>query len=161
MPSRLSDNDKRRLDPAPDVVLIARLCAGARYRGSPKHKAAPAAFGLPIWTRPHGDATLCDAHAGFTADQADSIPRILKRGIAAGLLGQGGRILWTIGDDGWIFEGRVTNEARQEYHAYPVRPSEAIARPVYERYAAWAQAHGDTTDREAQARCRDLYGFKP
>ena len=59
----------------------------ARYSGYSKHKAAPQAFGLPSDTKPRDDSTLCDTHAGFTKDQIGSIPRLLRRGIRAGLVG--------------------------------------------------------------------------
>lgn len=161
IPPRDSDNAKRRLHPAPDPALMERLCGAARYAGYAKHKAAPADFGLPPYNKPRGDATLCDGHARFTPSQVSSIPRLLRRGIRAGLIGDSPRIIWTVGDDGWIFEGRITNAEQDEYHGYPVRPTEPIAEPVYRRYAHWAQVRGDEQDREAAARCRAMYGFKP
>lgn len=160
LPVRTADNDKRRLAPVPEPERIEHLLECAHYKGSPKHKANPEAFGLPPCSRPRGDETLCDVHAGFTPDAMQSIPRLLRRGIAAGLIGPGDRILWTVGDDGWIFEGRITNREQCEYHGYLVMPSEAIARKVYQRYALWAHVHGDDADRMAATRCQELYGFK-
>lgn len=160
LPARDSDNDKRRLGPIPEPEHIARLREHAQYKGSPKHKANPRAFGLPQWDKSRGDATLCDSHAGFSRDAAASIPGLLRRGIDAGPIGHGDSILWTVGDDGWIFEGRITNAEQGEYHGYPVRPSEAIAQAIFERFAAWARDQGKDVDREAATRCQELYGFK-
>jgi hypothetical protein len=165
IPPRDSDNVKRRLDPSPDRAMLDRLDSVAVYRGYAKHKAEPTAFGLEPYRKPRGDATLCDQHAGFRADQISAIPRILRRGISAGLIGnaydQGvPRVIWAIGDDGWIFEARLTNADQVEYHGYPVRPMEAIAGPVYRRYAEWVVGNGTKKDRAAAEKCKAIYGFK-
>lgn len=160
LPPRSSDNLRRALDPSPDPRVLEQLSGTARYSGYSKHKAAPQAFGLPSYTKPRDDSTLCDTHAGFTKDQIGSIPRLLRRGIRAGLVASSTRLIWTISDEGWIFEGRITNAEQHEYHGYPLRPSEPIAQAVYNRFQAWAAVNGDTLDRQAVANCRDLYGFK-
>ena len=165
IPPRDSDNVKRKLHDAPAPEIIEHLAEHARYKGYSKHKRNPRAFKLPPYEKERGDATLCDEHAGFNPRQMDSIEEILKRGIRAGLVGstwagEVPKLLWCIGNDGWIFEARLTNEAIAEYHGYPVRPSEAIARAVYQRYAAWAHSkHGNTEDRQVAAMCKDLYGI--
>jgi hypothetical protein len=89
-----------------------------------------------------------------------TIPRLLRRGIRAGLIGASARILWTISDEGWIFECRITNAEQDEYHGYPVRPNEPIADDVYHRFQQWADTHGTAADRAAADRCQALYGFK-
>jgi hypothetical protein len=165
IPPRDSDNAKRKLDPEPDPALLQRLWETARYVGISKHKESPRRFGFAPYTKPRGDETLCDQHAGFVPEQMGSIPRLLRRGIQAGLIAESPDrpppIVWCVGDDGWIFEARITNAEQAEYHGYPVRPTEAIAEPVYRRYAAWADVHGAREDREAASRCQDLYEFKP
>ncbi|MEA3642364.1 MAG: hypothetical protein VBE63_20830 [Lamprobacter sp.] len=115
---------------------------------------------MPRYTKPRGDSTLCDTHAGFTKDQLSDLTRLLKRGIQAGLIAASTRVIWTISDEGWIFEGRITNAEQHEYHGYPLRPSEPITHAVYQRFLAWAMLHGDAIDQQAAANCRDLYGFK-
>ncbi len=55
-----------------------------------------------------GEATLWDEHAGFTPAKLRSISRLIERGLRAGLVGPG-TLIWTVGDDGWIFEGKPTN----------------------------------------------------
>ena len=65
----------------------------------------------------------------------------MKRGILAGLIGENDRkgdptLLWTIDDDGWIYEGRITTPTRAIYHGYPLLPSDAFTRKVIERVGA-------------------------
>jgi hypothetical protein len=158
IPPRSSDNVRRRLlDPVPPA-LSSELLAKAHYVGSSKHKRNPSVFGLGPYIGPSGDRTLCDEHAGFSVTHMTGIPALLSRGIHAGLIGQ--RLLWTIADNGWIFEARLTNAETQEYHAYPVRQSEAIARAVFDRYAEWAALPSrDALEVQAASSCRALYGF--
>mgnify|MGYP000902506815 CR=1 FL=1 len=158
IPRRDSDNDNRRLLDEIDHISLARLQESIRYAGHPKHKKNPHLFGLDRLNGKLGDATLCDAHAGFTVEQMKDIPLLLQRGLKAKLIGE--RIVWSIADDGWIFEARLTNCVTDEYHGYPVRPSEAIAELVFERFAHWAKNHGSRSEKEAVLRCADRYGFK-
>lgn len=158
IPARHSDNDKRRLDSNLDPERITTLYTNACYKGHPKHKRNPRPFGLDPYRGRRGDETLCDEHANFGAADIPRIPALLKRGICAGLIG--GRLLWTVDDNGWIFEGRLTNPAQSEYHGYPVRPSEAIAKLVYNRFAEWAAVNNLQHEQKVARACADLYGFK-
>ena len=162
--SRKSDNDKRRLKKTPDQATLARLLRTATYQGISRHKGNPRQFGLPPHNRPRGDETLCDVHANFQPGDMATLPVLLRRGLRAGLVGevetQGiPTIIWTVADNGWIFEARITNVGRAEYHGYPVRASEAIARIVYDRFANWARMHGGPQEIAAADTCRALYGF--
>ena len=157
--ARRPDNVKRRLLPAPGDELLDRLKGSVHYRGSGKHKKDPLAFGLEISPGTNrGDATLCDEHAGFTAAKKLTIPRLVRRGLRAGLVGRG-NLIWTVGDDGWIFEGRPTNVVTAEYHGYPVLEWESIARLVYKRYSEWARTSGSNQDRVAAEKCKIRYRF--
>ena len=150
---------KRRLLPEPESELLEQLRESVRYRCSEKHKKDPLAFELSISPgSARGGATLCDAHAGFTPAKLLSIRRLIERGLPAGLVGRGS-LIWTVRDDGWIFEGRPTNVLTSEYHGYPVREWEAIARPIYDRCSEWARASGSGRDRIAAEQCRIRYGF--
>ncbi len=155
---RRPDNVKRRLLAAPADELLEHLLSSVSYKGSEKHKMHPLAFGLSISAGSKGDATLCDEHAGFTSDKARTIPGLVERGLRAGLVGHG-NLIWTVGDDGWIFEGRPTNVVTSEYHGYPVLDWESIARPVYNRYSEWAHTSGSRRDRIAAEQCKSKYGF--
>lgn len=145
--------------------MLARLADRVQYHGIAKHKANPTAFGLPLEARRYGDATRCDEHAGFRPTDMASLPSMLRRGILAGLVGGSldsgvPTVIWAIGNTGWIFEARITNVEQAEYHGYPVRPTEAIAEVVYQRFSDWVRNHGDGDARRAATACRDLYGFK-
>jgi hypothetical protein len=138
--ARSSDNDKRRLrDPIPPRDWLTSLADRASFQGSSKHKLDPRAFGLEPFTGSREDATYCDGHALFSPRDLDRIPSLLQRGILSGLIGhncvQGDpTILWTVDDNGWIYEARITIPGQAVYHGYPVLGTEAIARLVLARY---------------------------
>ena len=157
IPPRNSDNNKRKLAPDAPPKRIAELLKIVHYKGSPKHKRNPAAFGLEPFRGDRGDATLCDAHANFQPADTAGIPAMIERGLRASLIGTN---LWTVANNGWIFEGQVTNMVQAEYHGYPVRSSEAIAEPIDRRFRVWADCHGDAGDKQAAENCAVLYGFR-
>jgi hypothetical protein len=157
IPSRSQDNNKRHLFEVVDPQLIRDLMGSVTYKGSPKHKRNPAIFGLEPFNGQRGDATLCDDHANMQPRHMAQIPAMIVRGLQAGLIGTN---LWTVGDDGWIFEARLTNVLQNEYHGYPVRPSEVIAEPVYRRFRAWTDAYGGAMDKQAADNCAALYRFR-
>jgi hypothetical protein len=139
---RASDNEKRQLrDPAPDAMQRTALAARAHYEGWGKHKLNPRAFNLePVPSA--ADDTFCDGHAGFSPADIARAPVLLNRGILAGLIGhidkQGDpTVLWTVDDNGWIYEGRITVPTQALYHAYPLLPNDAFAKKVIERYSLW------------------------
>jgi hypothetical protein len=108
---------------------------------------------------------MCDRDAQFTPADLGRIPALLHRGINAGLVGEiwervAPRTVWSVSDEGRIFEGRITNPDGAEYHGYPVLRGEAIAELVYKRFAAWAQKHGNASDKNAAQRCKKLYRFR-
>jgi hypothetical protein len=139
---RSSDNEKRRLrQPAPSVQIRSAFAARARFEGSAKHKIAPRAFGLAPVSSDEDD-TYCDGHAGFSPADVARVPSLLERGILAGLVGHNDKqgdptLIWTVDDNGWIYEGRITVPTQALYHAYPLLPADAFAKNVIARYAAW------------------------
>ena len=88
------------------------------------------------------------------------VPALIPRGIRAGLIGHTHRIIWTVADDGRIFEARETNRATAEFHGYPVLSTEAIARIVFNRFSDWIQQHGTSVERSARGSCRLRYAFR-
>jgi hypothetical protein len=139
--ARSSDNDKRRLrDPVPPKAWLDTLAGRATFQGYSKHKLDPRAFGLVPFTGSREDATYCDGHAQFTPRDVARVPSLLERGISAGLVGHNDdangdpTILWTVDDNGWIYETRITIPGQAVYHGYPVLGTEAIARLVLARY---------------------------
>ncbi len=159
MRHRRSHNEKRRLMQEPSPDLIQRMLDNAWYEGSSKHKRHPHLFNLEPFNGDRDDATLCDV-AAFRPEDMRLIPSLLRRGIRAGLIGHTGRTLWTVSDDGWIFEARETNRDSDQYHGYPVLPEETIARIVYDRFADWCRDQGTVGDRTARDSCRLRYGFR-
>ena len=143
-------------DPSDD--LVRNMLNNVHYRGSPKHKLRPHLFGLPPFNGSRGDATLCD-DADFEPSQLAEVSTLVQRGIRAGLIGHTKRIIWTVGDDGWIFEARETNRDTAEFHGYPVLPTEAIARVVFNRFSAWVEQHGTPAEESACESCRLRYSF--
>jgi hypothetical protein len=156
IPPRNADNDKRRLDAEVSPDRVARLRATVTYKGSPRHKRNPVIFGLEPFRGDRGDATLCDEPADFRPADMAAVPVMIDRGLRAGLIGTN---LWAVADDGWIFEGRVTNAIQAEYHGYPVRPGEAIAEPVYRRFKSWADAEGEPADNRLPKTARPCIDF--
>jgi hypothetical protein len=157
LPPRNADNNKRKLAREVSHERIAELRETVNYKGSAKHKRNPAAFGLGPFRGDRGDATLCDEHANFQPIKMAAVPQMIDRGLRAGLIGTN---LWAVADDGWIFEARLTNTVQSEYHGYPVRPAEAIAELVYQRFRVWVDVHGNAVDRQAAENCAALYRFK-
>ena len=139
LPARRSNNEKRRLMANPDPIYIGHLQRNITYKGSPKHKKHPHLYSLPPFQGDRGDATLCDRDAGFLPADFASMRRMIHRGLQTGLVGENG-IIWSVSDNGWIYEARATNLQQSKYHGYPVRNTETIAERVYRRFRGWAQS---------------------
>lgn len=144
---RTSGNDPRRLSEALPSPKARRTLAGrATFAPYSKHKKDPSAFGLRPYEGGHEDPSYCDAHAGFTPADVARAPGLLRRGLEAGLFGKVIKkgdpgLLWSVDDNGWIYEARVTNPGYAVYHAYPVLPNETIAGKVLMRYADYVIAN--------------------
>jgi hypothetical protein len=142
---RSGNNEKRRLrEPPPDVEFLQELADRAHFEGSAKHKLEPHAFGMV--PAPSGnDDTFCDGHAGFSPTDMARVPDLLRRGILAGLIGHNDvkgdpTLIWTVDDNGWIYEARITLPTQALYHGYPLLPADAFARKVIARYTLWVYA---------------------
>ena len=168
-PTRSRNNQKRELvESLPSTAQRADLAARARYGAYSKHKFHPTAYRLTPYAGPDEDRTFCDAHAEFVPADLPRVPRLLGRGIVAGLWGdhpqgEDPRLLWTVDDNGWIYELRITNAGQAEYHGYPVLPSDAFAKKVIERFASWYETaemglkQAYLTDDETLKAVRDRY----
>ncbi len=157
IPPRSNDNRKPKLYEVMDTEALAALFDGMTYEGSSKHKQLPHLFGLEPFRGDRGDRTLCDRHAAFRPSDFARVPRMLARARAASLVGN---FIWTVDDNGWIYELAITNAGLNQYHGYPLRPSEAIAEKVFIRFHAWAELHGEVEDVAAARACRNFYGFR-
>jgi hypothetical protein len=157
LPSRKSENRKQKLN-----TMINSHEARARYgtpvyEGSSKHKQNPHLFGLEPFRGHRGDRTLCDKHASFSPIDMKRIPVLLERALRVPLVGSH---LWTVDDNGWIYELAVTNATTNEHHGYPLRHSDAIAEIVFRHFQRWAFQEGSEGDRAAASACQQRYGFR-
>lgn len=159
--ARSASNDARRLvEPAPPVGARNALMAKATLGPYSKHKKNPHAYGLKSYTGADEDPSYCDEHAGFGPEDMPRAKGLLDRGIDAGLFGGAPKkgdpgLLWSVDDNGWIYEAQVTNPGYSVYHAYPVLPGEAIARKVLLRYADYVRGgHANLQNSLAQAQAR-------
>jgi hypothetical protein len=154
---RRSDNEKRRLYFNIAAVEVQARYGSVFYKGSSKHKQNPHLFGLEPFRGRRGDRTLCDKHAAFLPADMERVPMLLQRALSARLVGSH---IWTVDDNGWIYELAVTNPTSNEHHGYPLRSSEAIAEIVYRHFHGWALQHGSDSDKGAALACRERYGFR-
>lgn len=156
--SRVSPN--RRLIKTPDPDRIGELRENIRFVGSPKHKRNPKPFGLGPFNGKRGDETLCDRDAEFSIEDYRNISGMIDRGLRAGQFSENERLIWTVADNGWIFEGRVTNPQQFEYHGYPLLTKEPIVKLVYNRFREWARDSDDKAATGAAGACKRRYRFK-
>ena len=132
--------------------------AGIRYGGSQKHKERRGCFGLsPSPGFPPPDATLCDHDAGFTPQDTRRIPALLDRARRARLIGN---LIWSVDDNGWVYELQMTNAGQNEHHGYPLRANDPFVEKVLRLFEARAEHDGTDGDRLAAKACRDRYGIK-
>lgn len=146
---RASENDPRHLlEPPPSQAARRQLAARASLVPYAKHKRHPDAYGLKPYEGDHEDPSYCDEDAGFLVADMARAPMLLERGILAGLWGDKRKkgdphLLWSVDDNGWIYEAQVTNPGYAGYHAYPVLPTEAVARRVLARYVEYVLNRND------------------
>jgi len=154
---------KRNLSPEPPSEAARTHLAGrAWYKGYGKHKRNPYIWDLDPWHGISADRTFCE-DAGFELADKSRIDGLLERGIEAGLFGdlvdQGDpTMLWTIDDNGWIYELRLTTASQAEYHGYPMRPSNVFGQKVVARYRAWLETLPSSHHRAEPQLRRALHG---
>lgn len=136
---RSRNNAKRRLvATVPTIQSRTELSTRVAYGAYSKHKYNPTAYKLTPYAGQDEERTYCDEHANFSKASFGRIPMLLDRGVMLGLWsdqsdGDVPALLWTIDDDGWIFELRITNSGQAQYHGYPVLQADAFARHVLAR----------------------------
>jgi hypothetical protein len=158
LPKRDNAHRSRRLDPNPAAPDFAARFMGIRYGCHGKHKRNPYAYGVAPYRGTDTDRSLCDEHAGFSQSDMARIPALFLRAERAGLAGN---LIWTVDDTGWVYELMSTNVGLNEWHGYPLLTTDPFARQVWERFANWANQHGNQADRDAAGRCAQFYGFRP
>jgi hypothetical protein len=158
LPQRDDAQRKRFLYDISQVPELATRFNGIRYGCTGKHKSNPYIFGVAPYHGKDSERSLCDHHAGFGKPDLPRIPALLVRSEAASLAGN---LTWTIDDTGWIFEMQITNAGQNEWHGYPMLPTDPFARSVWLRFSGWADRHGQAADRGAAMACALRYELKP
>jgi len=154
LPERRDARRPRKLDANPALSSVAARFAGIQYEGSPKHKRHPHLFGLEPFRGERGDETLCDELAGWKPADTARVPALFDRAKRASLVGS---LLWTVDDNGWIYELQMTNAGHNQHHGYPVLPTDPFALLLVRRFAVWAGGHGTRADKQAAENCKLLY----
>ena len=161
--ARTAENDPRDLmTPKPTQKACIDLAAKARFAPYSKHKKDPTIYKMTAYHGPDEDITYCDGDADFLLADMARAPNLLKRGILAGLWGDKSKKgdpsrLWTIDDNGWIYEAQITNPGYGGYHAYPVLRNEAIARKVLARYRDHVETVKCPVEEAALAKALERY----
>lgn len=158
LPQRNENGRRKYLTLDLSSQALATRFSGIRYVCYSKHKSNPYIYGLQPYQGQDSDRTLCDTHAGFSKKDLSRIPALLVRARTAGLTGN---LIWTIDDNGWIYELQITNVTQNEWHGYPMLPSNPFARQVWMRFSAWADQNGSNSDKDAANNCALLYGLRP
>lgn len=136
---RSNNNAKRKLViDVPDLSQRVEFATRVKYDPYSKHKYNPTAYGLAPYAGEDEERTYCDEHANFTKADIGRIPVLMERGIKLCLWSESRRggtpnLLWTIDDNGWIYELRTTNATQCQYHGYPILQGDAFARQVLAR----------------------------
>lgn len=156
LPQRDDAHRKRSLYETGQLKELAERFAGIRYGCAGKHKANPYLFGVAPYHGTDSDRSLCDQHAGFLKEDLQRIQSLLKRAEAASLAGN---LIWSVDDTGWIYELQITNAGRNEWHGYPMLPTDPFARTVWSRFRAWAHQAGQPADKNAALACATLYNL--
>lgn len=128
---------KRRLQENASFTDVESRFAGITCGGSQNHKAHPHLFGLAASGFPPADSTLCDRDAGFAPADMARIPALLDRARRARLIGN---LVWTVDDNGWIYELQITNQVRNEHHGYPLRAGDPFIERIFRHFKAWAES---------------------
>jgi hypothetical protein len=131
-------NPKRKLRAwdggADDESRRAELSELVSYTGNPAHKRNPGDFALHPPAAPRQGATLCDDAKVFGRADAEAL---LRMGAQMGLVD--GRptdrfplLIWAVRQDGVVFEAKLENPEKGEYHGYPMPTSDPFREKVLE-----------------------------
>lgn len=141
MSGRMRFNPKRRLLPRGSLTAdeLAQLAERARYGGNPEHKRAPGDFGLTPPAAPNPKKTWCDSAGVFRRAVAEAL---LRQGLERGLIsqrwaGDWPQNVWSVADDGHVFEAQLENPEVGSYHGYPMPAVDPLRDEIVK---AWEQA---------------------
>jgi hypothetical protein len=136
--ARLIFNPKRSLLPADGMTRAAREALAERvtYGGNGEHKLHAADYGIAPPPTPRPGKTLCDAEGPFP--QATALA-LLKAGAAKGMVSRQLRrrlpqLIWSVADDGTVYESQLENSALASYHGYPMPAADPFRERVLEEW---------------------------
>lgn len=125
-------NPKRRIRKwegnAADISYGKALAAEVHYTGNPAHKRDPGDFDLTPPSAARQNATLCDDAGLFKRKDAKLL---LRNGAKKGLVdarskGEFPLLIWSVNDDGIVFEAQLENAEQGDYHGYPMPISDPL-----------------------------------
>lgn len=126
--ARQGNNPKRRvedLENLPDEAIDA-LATEAKYVGSGHHKRYPLDYGFER-TNPVPTKSLCDMVRPIRLAEAAAL---LESGIRARMVSrlENGfpKYVWTVGDDGVVYESKNDPRSPGLYHGYPLEHEKAV-----------------------------------
>lgn len=124
MKPRSGFNPKRRIAPLDALSLEERQALSTRvsYGGNPEHKRSPGDYGLTPPASPRPGKTLCDGTRNIPKEEAT---RLLVNGLIKGMFSpcnaeQWPQNIWSLSNNGEIFEAELENCIRGVYHGYPM-----------------------------------------
>lgn len=121
---RSSQNPKRRVvaqAALPPPQQLQALADQIRYVGSGHHKRRPGDYGLER-TNPVPTKSLCDAVSVVPLANAQ---HWLRRGVLCGMISALGldglpKYIWSVAEDGRVFEAKTHPNTPGQYHGYPL-----------------------------------------
>lgn len=145
MKNRISNNPKRRVIEA-DVLpkeALAELAVKVRYVGSGHHKRYPADYGFDR-TNPVPTKSLCDLNAPVMLTEAQNW---LVSGVLQALISKPSddgfpKFIWTVANDGRVFEAKTHPATPGQYHGYPLEDEDDMKAHVAKIWAKRCQNSG-------------------
>ena len=123
MRNRSSNNPKRRVVPAELVSSadVERLEKTACYVGSGHHKRNPADYGFAR-TNPRPTKSICDMTGRVLLSSARALMLAgIKRKMMSAILEDGfPKFIWSVADDGSVYESKTHPNTSGQYHGYPL-----------------------------------------
>lgn len=123
MPKRTSNNPKRRVVPVELVSAedVLRLSESARYVGSGHHKRNPADYGFER-TNPRPTKSICDMTGLVPLALAQSLMLAgIRKKMVSAILDDGfPKFIWSVTDNGQVYESKTHHNTPGQYHGYPL-----------------------------------------
>lgn len=143
--ARPGNNPKRRIASIERLSEAERssLARNIRYVGSGHHKRSPADYGLDR-TSPRPHKSLCDGSKTVSLREANAL---IKKGILSGMFSDffingHPKFIWSVGDDGEVYEAKTDIVALGAYHGYPLEEEDDMRNFISETWKKRCQQLG-------------------